>query len=713
MSGYDDGLDDFFGRRETTLVRDRPLDPTTRTNVTSALFDDATKARRRAARPTPPQARHGRANPSSRADRSARSRTGAQQPPARLRSGRQAASPTARSWTSRRGRAATTDFEPIDPQRQLHRRLGVALLAVLLAAAAMTAKLVDAQVLARHSWASYGQGQRDGYRTINAGRGAIYDREGNALALSVLQPDVVANPRLVETPGQTASKLAPLLKADRATLVRKLKAKSGYAVLATQVSTKVADQVAKLRLAGISTEDNYQRDNPSGALATSIIGRTVADGGVDEHGHQGLSGIEQQYDRSLTGTPGRLYYEHDPKGRTIAGGAESTVPAKPGTDVFLTIDQNYQYETERALTSQVSATGAASGMAVIMRPSTGEILSMASVGVGRDGKVTNTNDNRPVTAVFEPGSVNKMITVAGALEQGQVTPSTVLQVPDHLRLYDKDFTDHDPHPVRPWSVTDILVTSSNIGTIKIARQLGASKVDSYLRAFGLGKTTGLGFPNEEDGIMLPLDRWSGTSIGAIPIGQGIAVTALQMLAAYNTIANDGVYIAPRLVAATDAGHGRVASKAKPGHRVVSVKTARAMQEMLEKVVSDGTGKKARVPGYPVAGKTGTARIPQGVDPKDGYLGRDGRYHYQATFLGFVSGADLSIIVSLEDPKTSSYGGDVAAPVFSHLASYALIRSQTPPPSLSGRNNNDVPELSTTARAVKGEDAGTTVPGGAG
>lgn len=206
--------------------------------------------------------------------------------------------------------------------------------------------------------------------------------------------------------------------------------------------------------------------------------------------------------------------------------------------------------------------------------------------------------------------------------------------------------------------------------------------------------------------MLPLEDWSGTSIGAIPIGQGIAVTALQMLGAYNVIANDGVYVAPKLVAGTDDGTGRTEAHASKNRRVVSTETARALQSMLEKVVTEGTGQRAEVPDYPAAGKTGTARIPQGVDATDGYLGTDGRYHYQSTFLGFVNGADLSVLVTLQDPQTSTYGGEVAAPVFSELAGIALLRSQTPPPALLEPSDAGVPELSATAREI-GEDAGST------
>ncbi len=611
------------------------------------------------------------------------------------------------------------------------RRLTWLVVMVVAMAGAIGAKLATVQIAQRDRWQAWGLDQRDGWRVIPAGRGAIMDRNGQPLAMSVVRPDVVADPLNVEDPAATAATLAPILGRSRAELTSLLDRDGRYSLLAKAVDPEVAEEINELRqaqdrkarstgdddvrtLAGIDLVDRLVRQYPVGNLATSIVGRTVVDGGVDTSGREGVSGIEEQFDDILTGEPGRLQYEHDPNGRTIAGGTQTIDPARPGTNVYLTIDQALQYESERAIADQVEATGAAGGMVLIMRPSTGEILAMASVAPNAEGEAVNTRDNRSVTAVYEPGSVNKVITVAGAMEEGLVEADTILQVPDHLTIYDKTFRDHDPHPVRSWSVTDILVTSSNIGTIKLAQELGRDKVDSYLRDFGLGSSTGLGFPNEENGIMLDLDDWSGTSIGAIPIGQGIAVTSLQMLSAYNAIANDGVYVAPRLVAATDPGTGRVDASPSDRRRVISVETAQAVQQMLEKVVTDGTGKRARIADYPAAGKTGTARIPQGVDPSDGYLGRDGRYHYQSTFLGFVTGADLSVLVTLEDPQTSTYGGEVAAPVFSQLAAVALLRSQTPPPALLERSATTVPELSATARSGRDEDAGsvtTTKPEG--
>ncbi|MCU1496531.1 MAG: Penicillin-binding protein 2 [Acidimicrobiales bacterium] len=591
-------------------------------------------------------------------------------------------------------------------RRRTHRRLIAFVLAVVVAAAGIGAKLTDLQITDRDRWVTYGARQREGFRNLPAGRGGIFDRNAQAFALSIAQPDVVADPRAVTDPLAAAKALAPVLGVPQATLLGKLTETNRYQVLASTVAPRVAAAARRLGLPGITFEDQYLRRNPSDDLARGIIGHTYADGRVDQDGHQGQSGFERAYEDELRGEPGKLFFEKGVGGVTIAGGEQKLEAAKPGTSLYLTLDQSLQYATEQALSAQVQATGASQAMAIISRPSTGEILSMASVAAGEDGTVANTDDNRTVSNVFEPGSVNKMITLAGAMEEGQIDPETVLTVPDNLLVADKRFTDHDPHPTADWSATDILVTSSNIGTIKIAQQLGPDKLDHYLRAFGFGRSSGL--PTEVNGIMLPVDQWSGTSLGSIAIGQGISVTALQMLAAYNVVANDGVYVAPKLVGATDDGTGRVETRASAPRRVVSAETATNMAAMLSKVVADGTGKPAAIQGYQVAGKTGTARIPQPaphLNPDDAYQDAQGRYHYQSGFVGFVAGADLSIIVTVQDAQTSIYGSEVAAPLFAQLGSLALRREQIPPPALALAARASVPELSPSAREIDGEDPG--------
>jgi cell division protein FtsI (penicillin-binding protein 3) len=300
---------------------------------------------------------------------------------------------------------------------------------------------------------------------------------------------------------------------------------------------------------------------------------------------------------------------------------------------------------------------------------------MANLERQGDGIVPSQN-NSAVTRVYEPGSVNKVVTIAGAMEEGLVSPTTSLVVPDHYMVSGTEFTDHDPHPTRPWTVTDILTNSSNIGSIMIAQRLGKTRIDHYMRAFGLGSRTGLKFPGESAGIMLNPSEWSGTSIATVPIGQGIAVTALQMLEAFNTIANGGVHVAPKLVKGFMDDKGRLAETPPSARQqVVSEQTAKEMTSMLTEVVRVGTGTAASVAGYTVAGKTGTARKP--LEGARGY--KEGAYI--ATFAGFLPAESpkLSVIAVLDEPYPI-YGGLVSAPVFASVARYGLRQFRIPPPT---------------------------------
>ncbi|WP_426572586.1 penicillin-binding transpeptidase domain-containing protein [Aquihabitans sp. McL0605] len=705
--------DDFFGRPSSTTIHDQR--PATRPAP---------------ARPAPRRAPKKPAATTARAPRSASLRT----PPSAPRASRPPSAPPSRS-TSASGprRIATAPApRPVRPARptvpgltgaqlrtRTRRRLLAFVIAMVAVVAAVGVQLVKVQVVHPARYVAYGQSQRDGSRALPASRGAIYDRNGQAFAMSVAEPMVVADPAQVKHPVATANALARILGADAAGIQAELTTTSRYKVIAKQITqaqvTKIKAAQAKSDLEGITLEDEYLRSNPNGDLANAVVGHALPEGQKTAEGQTGgISGIEREYDRQLKGQPGKLYYEQDVWGKPIAGGHRKLDPAKQGTDLYLTLDQSLQYEAEHAISDEVAASGAKSGQAVIMRPSTGEVLAMASVAKDDQGKIANTRDNRSVTSVFEPGSVNKMITVAGAIQDGAVTPTTMFDVPDQLQVADRVFHDSELHPASAWSTTDILVTSSNIGTIKIAQQLGKARIDHYLRDFGFGQDIGLGFPGETRGILKDPQDWSGSDIGAMPIGQGIAVSALQMLAAYNVVANDGVYVAPKLVASTDSGAGQVPTEPSSGHRVISADTAAKMQAMLSKVVSDGTGKDAAVPGYEAAGKTGTARIPQNIPgAEDGYLDANGRYEYQSSFVGMINGADLSIIVTVEDPRTSIYGADIAAPVFAHLAATALRRYEVPPPALLDPADHAVPELSASAREVDGEDvaSSTSTPQG--
>ena len=558
-------------------------------------------------------------------------------------------------------------------------------------------RLAQLQLLNGGRYAALGASQRVRPVVLPAERGSVFDRDGADLALSVPQHTVWADPRLISDPQREADALAPVLNLDRNTLLRALTTPDkAFVYLARQVDDATTQKVKDLKLDGIEVLAESKRFNPSGDLARGVLGSVNLD-------NLGRAGLEQQYDGALTGTPGQLVLEQDPSGRTIAEGEHRLTPAQPGNDLVLTLDTAMQFETERALNDQVVKMGAKGGIAIVSNPKTGEILAMANVD-RPDGKGTPyvSTNNRALTTVFEPGSASKVITMAAALEEGVVQADSTLTVPDHLRVADGDFSDHDPHPTETMSLTDILANSSNIGTIMLGQKLGAERIDSYQRKFGFGQHTSLAFPNESAGLMLPLRNWSGTSIATIPIGQGVAVTALQMLQAFNVIADAGVYVDPKLVLATIGKDGtRHATDASASRRVVSTQTAAQVRDMMEQVVISGTGKEAAIDGYTVAGKTGTARKPQ---PSGGYFDAAGHIQYEATFAGFVPAEDpqLSVIVVLDEPSATIYASGATAPVFSRIASYALRRFHVPPPGYTLAPTVPAPTHVTTASAQAAE-----------
>jgi cell division protein FtsI (penicillin-binding protein 3) len=536
----------------------------------------------------------------------------------------------------------------------------VLLVLMSLAFAGIVARLTVVQGFSARKYAVFGESQRITSIVLPAERGAILDRNMAELAVSTQAQTVWADPTTVADPAGAARALAPVLKVDEKVLRDKLTSDSSFVYLARKVDDGVADAVKRLNLTGIQFLQEPKRIVPAGTLAAPVLGEV----GTDD---EGLSGLEKQYEKELTGRAGELLVEKDPNGNDIAPGLRQLKPSARGDNLVLTLDRAMQYETERALSDSIVSSNAKGGMAVVMDPTTGEILAMANLVVEKPGTPpVPPADNMALTRVFEPGSTNKVATVAGALEEGIVDPSTHMNVADHLQVSDAVFHDAEEHPLMWWTTADILAQSSNVGTIQIAQRLGKARVDKYLRAFGLADVTGLDFPGESGGLMLDPDEWSGTSMGSIPIGQGVAVTAVQMLEAYNTIANGGLYIAPSLVKAIVDAAGKVhPAKAPATHRVVSEKTAAEVNDMLMGAVDVGTGTAARIEGYTVAGKTGTAR--KWSQTTGGYTD-----NYMASFVGYVpaEAPRLSAIVVLDEP-TPYFGGIVAAPVFAALGSFGI------------------------------------------
>ena len=548
-----------------------------------------------------------------------------------------------------------------------------AVLAVLLAAVLF--KLVDLQLIDPDAYQAMSEKQRMFEHVIPAERGAIVDRSGVELAVSVPQDSVYIDPGMIEDPAATAAAVAPILDITEESVHAAIGRGGRFAYLARHVPDETAGRIRELELPGVATVSEPKRFLPSGDVARSVVGLTDIDG-------LGLSGLEAQYADVLTGQAGSLTVERGRDGRTIPVGERELIPAQPGSNLVLTLDRSLQYEAERILSTQVAKVGARGGVALVTRPATGEVLAMANVTrVDETGEVEVDINNAAVTTSYEPGSVMKMITVSGAVEEGLVDWSTTVEVADSLRLGDYQFSEHTPHGTVNWAIPEILSSSSNVGTIRVAQMLGEDGLYQYLRSFGLGDVTTVGFPNEQAGFIDDPSDWSGSSIGSISIGQGIAVTPLQMAMAFNVIANGGVYVPPRLVAATvnPSGERHELPTGEP-RQVVSRDTADMMNMMLRGVVAVGTGQKAAVNGYTVAGKTGTAAKPQ---PTGSYLDAAGNMQYRATFIGFAPAEDpaLSILVMIDEPSNGDiYGGSLAAPVFSELARVALRILDVPPPA---------------------------------
>jgi cell division protein FtsI (penicillin-binding protein 3) len=539
----------------------------------------------------------------------------------------------------------------------------------------LAARIADIQTRDRASLAALGRDQRVKNVTLAADRGGMFDRNGHELALSLDRQTVWADPRVIKHPAEVAAKLAPVVGVDELELRARLSQRDqAFVYVARKVEPDVSNAVSKLGLTGIGLAPESKRYYPSGALAGPVLGFV----GLD---NDGLSGLESALEGTLAGRPGEITVERDPTGNDLPGTERTVRPAQTGVDLVLTIDQSIQYETERALVDQVNAVDAKGGMAIVIDVRTGDILAMANV----DGETAESpakpasasEKNRTVTDVFEPGSTNKVVTIAAAIEAGLVKPDTIISTPGSLMIDGTKFEDVELHPGE-MSVADVLRESSNVGTINIARELGKVRFDAAVRNFGFGRVTGLDFPGEAPGIVLPLANYNDTSMASMPIGNGLAVTALQMLDVYVTLANNGVSRQPRLLAATiDADGTRHSLPLGTTRPVVSPETAKMMRDMLTGVVEGGTGVNAQVPGYTVAGKTGTARKPPYDHPP---------YRYVSSFVGFApaENARLAAIVVMDEPAKGFFASTAAAPVFSRIMQHALaVERVTATPNSAG------------------------------
>lgn len=494
---------------------------------------------------------------------------------------------------------------------------------------------------------------------VPGARGRVLDRSGKVLAVSEDAATVVATPYQVTDPVGTAEKLAPLMDVPASDVAEKLSDRSsGFAYLGRKVDLQSADQIRALNIPGISLVPDSRRVYPQGDLASQLIGAV----GID---NQGLTGLEQGDQDALGGQDGEQTVVKDALGKPIR--LEQTKPATTGSDVKLTIDAAIQAHTELAL-QQIGETYSPKGAtAIVMNPKTSDVLAMANWPPLDPSDVAGASDaeleNRATNYTYEPGSTFKAFTVAAALSDHKVTPNTSFYLPPSIQVYDRTIGEAEERGPIDLTVSEILAQSSNVGAVKIGQEVGATRFDHWIRAFGFGQPTGVGYPGEERGIVPALDDYSGSTMGNLPIGQGLAVTPIQMVEAYAAIANGGILRPPRI--AEQVGSEQVA--AQPGRRVIDSQIAAQLRRMLEGVLEPGgTAAAVSVPGYKLAGKTGTA---QKVDP-------DGTYsdtRYVGSFIGFAPATDPGLLVAVivDEPQGSHFGAEVAAPAFGDIAEFAL------------------------------------------
>ncbi|WP_420450453.1 peptidoglycan D,D-transpeptidase FtsI family protein [Ilumatobacter sp.] len=549
-------------------------------------------------------------------------------------------------------------------------RLLTALVVLSVMLAAIVARVAMLKTSDAESFRTAGTEQWTRTIQIVPQRGTIFDRHGNELVISVPAAAISINPKLVDPGSDTIRLLADLLALDAETvdgLEREVALRErGFVYVARQVDASIGDQIDALNRAGVNVDPEARRELPGGQTGASVLGRTDIDG-------NGIAGLELQYDAALRGRGGSMTREIAPEGRTIPG--SETVSEQPvaGDDLVLTIDRSIQYSTEQVLLDRVAEIGARGGLIVVMDTDTGEIYANASVRRDPDsGEPVVTNGNFVAVDSYEPGSVAKVITVAGALDAGSVSPDTTFTVPWKKVYADDELTDSHEHPTEVMTVSDILVESSNIGTIGIQERMGRFVHYDYMTEFGLGSTTALAFPDESAGIFKPVDQLFGSERVTVAYGQGMSSTPIQMVTAINTIANGGVHVEPKLVRATVGPDGTTDElPASPTRRVVSQEAAAATSEMMRRVVcdEDGTATRAAVPGLSIAGKTGTAFKAAGNGT---YFDDEGGRIYYASFVGFFPSDDpqVTVLVALDEPPSESgdrFGGTAAAPVFAQLA----------------------------------------------
>jgi cell division protein FtsI (penicillin-binding protein 3)/stage V sporulation protein D (sporulation-specific penicillin-binding protein) len=547
----------------------------------------------------------------------------------------------------------------------VNQRLRLLLLAIFVTFGALAARTAYLQTVKASSLARAATAQTRTTVPIQALRGTIFDRMGVPLAIGVQTTDVIADPMQITDPRREAAVVAKTLGIPEKKVLRQLSDRSvGFVYVERSAPAAKAAALAAKKLTGFTFQPDQQRVYPQGTVAAPVLGYVGTD-------HTGLAGLEAQFNAALSGRPGEATIVRDATGQLVE--TQQSQPVRNGKDVFLTLDSHIQANAERILEQTVAQYNAKDATAIVMDPRTGAILAMAqepgfNANSYPQAVASGATVEHAINDVYEPGSVFKVVTIGGALAEHKITPQQRFKIPDQLRVSDHVIHDAEVHPTEWMSVSQILQRSSNVGTVTIAeRYLGESGLKYWMRRFGFGAPTGIGFPGESSGLFP--SYWSGTTIGNVPIGQGVSVTALQLASTYSAIANGGVWLRPHLV---DHVAGSTSRPARH-RRILTPAVDRQLRTMLKGVVSDqGTGALAAIPGYTVAGKTGTAQKPGPYGYNTG--------KYVATFVGMVPSAAprLVVLVSVDEPQGAIYGGIVAAPAFEQIASFDLQYLGVPP-----------------------------------
>jgi cell division protein FtsI (penicillin-binding protein 3) len=548
--------------------------------------------------------------------------------------------------------------------RTIERRIGLLFAGFLLCFLAIASRAFWLQGVQGAKLASEAAYQQTQVVTVPALRGSLLDRFGKPLAVSEDAATIFATPYQVKQPAQTATRLARILKMNRGEILKSLTENSGFAYIAHRVGLPAAARIARLELPGIGQLPDSRRTYPQGDLAGQAIG-VVGDE------NQGLSGLEAGEESVLRGSNGEQRVVKDARGQPLR--LETLHPAEDGKDVQLTLDPAIQRSSEAALAEVAEKYSPKGATAIVIDPRDSQVLAMANWPPVNPADFASANPedlmNKATGFTYEPGSTFKAFTVASALEEGLVTPDTSFTLPPRLRVADRIIEDAEPRPTVTLTVAQILAQSSNVGAVTIGLRLGSERFSRWIRMFGFGRPTGIQFPGEERGIVPALSEYSGSTMGNLPMGQGLSVTPIQMVAGYAAIADGGILRRPQLIKKID---GEPVHEPR-GRRVISAGVAEQVRTMLEGVLAPGgTASEVSVPGYTLAGKTGTAQVAEN--------GTYSKTKFIASFIGFAPAQHprLLVAVMVDDPRGEIYGGSVAAPAFGKIAEFALPYLGVPP-----------------------------------